>query len=230
MYFSRVIPRNEIWNNTKILSYFQNSYEQHKLVWSFFLGNPENKRDFLYRYELHNGFPVIYIVSKMKPENLHGMWKIESKEYTPYISNGDVLFFSVRVNPVVTRHILDDNGKSIQKRHDIVMEAKFKCRETGKQFNYAEEIQNTGIKWITKQGEKQGFSITPSLLNTITYNRAMFEKRTHSGTQHNVTIGIMEISGQLTVTDSDKFVQMLYSGLGHSKGFGCGLMMVKRLN
>jgi len=38
----------------------------------------------------------------------------------------------------------------------------------------------------------------------------------------------IDFTGELQITDIEKFQHTLFNGLGRSKAFGCGLLMVKR--
>lgn len=39
----------------------------------------------------------------------------------------------------------------------------------------------------------------------------------------------VDFTGELQITDAEKFRHTLFNGLGRAKAFGCGLLMVKRL-
>lgn len=230
MFISRAVPRQDVWNNPEMLELFESSYAIHQAVWGFFLGDPDKERDFLYRYDSKNGEPVVYIVSKTKPVSQRGVWIVDSKEYAPVLSKGDILGFSVRVNPVITRSFTNEKtGKSVHKRHDVVMDYKTKCREDGKPFSYEAAMSEAGTQWLVSRSEKHGFSVHVSSLVVEQYERRVFAKPTESGKKKEAVIATMDLTGVLEVTDSEKFSEMLYSGLGPAKGFGCGLMLVKRM-
>jgi len=46
--------------------------------------------------------------------------------------------------------------------------------------------------------------------------------------QGRITFSTLDFSGILGVTDPGQFRNTLFNGIGPAKGFGCGLMMVKR--
>lgn len=229
MYLSRAVPRQDVWGNPDLLYMFESSYAIHQAVWGFFLGDSDKKRDFLYRYDYKNGVPVVYIVSRDKPFSLRGVWSVESKEYSPCISNGDVLSFSVRVNPVVTRSSVNDKtGKSVHKRHDLVMDYKFRCREEGKPFSYDDAMPAVGTDWLASRGDKFGFSVKAGSVYADSYERRVFEKPAVDGVKREAVIATLDLKGVLEVTDSEAFKEVLFNGIGPAKGFGCGLMLVKR--
>ncbi|MBD9358284.1 type I-E CRISPR-associated protein Cas6/Cse3/CasE [Methylomonas sp. EbA] len=39
----------------------------------------------------------------------------------------------------------------------------------------------------------------------------------------------IDFTGQLQITDVEKFEQALFHGIGRSKAFGCGLLMIRRV-
>ncbi len=230
MFLSRAVPRQDVWSNPEMLDLFESSYAIHQAVWGFFIGDPDKERDFLYRYDSKNGEPVVYIVSKTKPVSQRGVWIVDSKEYAPVLSKGDILGFSVRVNPVITRSFTNEKtGKSVHKRHDVVMDYKTKCREDGKPFSYEAAMSEAGTQWLVSRSEKHGFSVHVSSLVVEQYERRVFAKPTESGKKKEAVIATMDLTGVLEVTDSEKFLEILYSGIGPAKGFGCGLMLVKRM-
>ena len=44
-----------------------------------------------------------------------------------------------------------------------------------------------------------------------------------------ICFSTLDFSGLLTVTAPEKFLSALYGGIGPAKGFGCGLLLVKRV-
>jgi CRISPR system Cascade subunit CasE len=44
----------------------------------------------------------------------------------------------------------------------------------------------------------------------------------------NMKIGVLDFEGVLEVTDPDRFVDAVAQGFGRAKGFGCGLMLIRR--
>jgi CRISPR system Cascade subunit CasE len=42
-----------------------------------------------------------------------------------------------------------------------------------------------------------------------------------------VRLSTLDFDGLLTVADPGRFGELLFSGLGPAKGFGCGLMLIK---
>lgn len=226
MYFSRAMLRSDCCGSAAFFDSVRSTYAVHQMVWGFFHGNPVGNREFLYRFEMRNHEPVVYLVSEEKPVDVRGVWAVSSKEYDPVIAVGDRLSFSVRVNPVVTRIERDAAGEVVRhSRHDVVMDEKVRCRKEGVPFVYAEKMQEAGSRWFAARAEKSGCVVDAGAVQVLGYERQIFEKR--GGKE--VVISTMDLSGVLEVCDPDQFRQVLFSGLGPAKGFGCGLMMVRRV-
>lgn len=47
--------------------------------------------------------------------------------------------------------------------------------------------------------------------------------------KNQIRFSTVDIVGQLEVTDPEKFTEALFNGIGRSKAFGCGLMLIKPL-
>lgn len=199
-------------------------YGLHKIVWSFLADSPDRKRDFLYRHEAQK-FPCFYVVSTRAPVDSSGLWKIETKPYDPRISEGDVFRFTVRVNPVVTRR--DEQGR--HKRHDVVMDGKKSLKAAGKERPEwpppGEMWQGAVAAWLRNRCAKHGFDFTDTDIRVDGYMPTRIYDRKHSAP---VQIATVDIHGRLTVADPTAFRKMLFEGLGPAKGFGCGLMLVRR--
>lgn len=45
---------------------------------------------------------------------------------------------------------------------------------------------------------------------------------------HKSGFSSVDFTGELQITDIEKFQRILFNGLGRSKAFGCGLLMIKR--
>jgi CRISPR system Cascade subunit CasE len=221
--FSRVIPRQDLgWSQVEKFARLD-PYGQHQAMWQLF-DLPSNAARtgtaFLFRHEWHGDLPVFYILSRHIPQDREGSWNIQSKPYRPQLEAGDRLHFKLRVNPVVTR-----NGK----RHDVVMDAKQRLRwrelrpEERPSLNAL--AYEAGTAWLAGRAEKLGFTSVPANLLADGYRTHVV----HSRGRTPICFSTLDLSGMLTVIDSEKFLGTLYSGIGPAKGFGCGLLLVKRM-
>jgi len=197
-------------------------YAAHKLLWSFFPGTPKGTPCPLHRFEA-KPTPRFYVVSESGPADSTGHWEVKSREYDPKLTAGDRLEFAVRVNPVVTRH--DEQGR--QKRHDVVMDAKKALKKEGKEraeWPAPGEIWRQAVTaWLRARCAKHGFDFRDEDIRVDGYMPTRMYKQPKP-----IQITTVEVSGVLTVTEPAVFRDLLLRGLGPAKGFGCGLMLVKR--
>lgn len=199
-----------------------NAYRAHEIVWRLFSDSPERKRDFLFRWEsaVRHTTPVLYVVSERPPVDVHGLFaELRTKEYDPQLESGERLAFRLRANPVVKRR--DENGRQIV--HDVVMDAK--TRDDG-DLNHYDLVQQASVDWLLARSEKAGFVIDPGRVMVERYTRHEFRK-TRGGRR--VVIATVDFDGMLEVSDPERLRATLFEGLGPSKGFGCGLFMVRRV-
>ena len=51
----------------------------------------------------------------------------------------------------------------------------------------------------------------------------------HSKRKGQPQFGILDFLGTIEVTEPDQFLEALHRGFGRAKAFGCGLMLIRRL-
>ena len=230
MYFSRIrlsplaSQSRAFWDE-----YGGDTYPTHELIWKFFADDYDRKRDFLYRYESIAGLPGFYCVSARQPLGFSGIWEIVSKPYDPQLVDGQYLQFDLRANPVKKRSIPGTHGEKERiVRHDVVMAEKkrmgYKDLSPAERPSEQEIVHRAGLAWLMEKGGNHGFAIEAGTVRVGGYRRQSFHKRTES---HPISFSTLEFSGMLRVEDVDLFTRTLFEGIGPSKGFGCGLLMVK---
>ncbi|OAI10238.1 type I-E CRISPR-associated protein Cas6/Cse3/CasE [Methylomonas methanica] len=86
--------------------------------------------------------------------------------------------------------------------------------------------------WMIKQGVRCGFELLagddglPKLQNSTHAWHGLQQKTAKKGEKSGFSS--VDFTGELQITDPDKFRQTLFGGLGRAKAFGCGLLMVRR--
>jgi len=255
MYFSLIRLRRDVTPRDITTLGRTVGYGQHKMIWELFSDDPDRKRDFLYRFESVRGRPTYYTVSERQPVDSKGLWEISAKPYAPKIKQGERLAFKLRANPVQSTkkersaEELDawqrsrvERGlkpnKSIERgwtqkviRHDVVMEAKskigFKNLPPEMRPHVATLIHDAGLEWLEAKSKDFGFTIARSCTRADGYSQHRFHKKRGSKP---IIFSTLEFDGFLTVDDPENFVEnCLFNGMGPAKGFGCGLMLVKRV-
>lgn len=229
MFFSRIRILPNATTSPDFWKIATGPYQIHSMVWDLYADPEKQIRDFLYRVDTVRGKPVIYSVSHRKPVYMGNVWAVETKEYDPVIFKGQRLSFALRANPVRTRWTdPDEEGKRMQKRHDVVMDAKRVIR-AGKgalpaQLRMADLIQNEGVKWLQERASKNGFKIDSQQVLAGAYLQHAF----HQGAKNRqVKLSTIDFNGLLEVSDPPLFRSALMNGIGPAKGFGCGMLMVK---
>ncbi len=85
-------------------------------------------------------------------------------------------------------------------------------------------------KWMIRQGQNHGFSLSKDDNNQCKLQNSAY--RWHSiKADKGIKSGFssVDFTGNLEVTDVDKFTKALFGGIGRAKAFGCGLMLVRRI-
>lgn len=239
MYFSRLrVAPNQLQHFAKQFQY--NHYQLHQLLWQLFRNKPEKERDFLFRQDTDTqGLPVFYLLSKYPPEQVGTTWIIESKPFQPALKAGDLLAFSLRANPVIQAKQQRTEEQALQhaahrkanhlpekitkKRvhHDVVMSLKHALSSAElEHYSQAELEQLAGERWLNQRAANSGFRVHSVIAQG--YQQHHFKKR-------QIKISTLDFEGVLEVTEPELFMQKIYAGLGRSKAFGCGLLMIKRL-
>jgi len=85
-------------------------------------------------------------------------------------------------------------------------------------------IYDVGMKWLIRKGEQHGFSVKQFKVR-IDNDREYYVKPPG---KHVFTLRTLDFEGNLKIVDADQFKKALFKGIGSSKAFGCGMMMIKR--
>lgn len=224
MYISRI----KILPDSDFLGFLQKNntiYDVHQFLWNIFPNDPDKDRDFIYREEKNDDLPTFYIVSKRKPLEMQRGFQIDTKKYDPQISEGDIFSFTLRANPTVAKKV---DGKKNSTNHDISMVAKKEAQNKGLQdeekYNFIEEATKN---WLSEnKANTLGFKLSNSNISVDAYmqNRVYRKKEGKP-----ILFSSVDYSGLLEVTDPKLFKNLLFNGIGKSKAFGCGLMLIRRV-
>ena len=227
LFFSRARLSDETTVKA-LLPLLKSDSSSHSLIWSLFAGHENQGRDFLYR-EADDGW--FYILSSRKPENAHNLFHLdEPKAFAPLLQRGDRLRFSLRANPVIRRRIA---GTRKSRKVDIVMDALHQLTDKHQRADKRHDfIWEVGKTWLASQGEKHGFALEPvdkeeqkNPKITGYHQNRIYKKNA----KEPLSYSSLDFDGVLSVTDPSRFHTVLHNGLGSAKGYGCGLMMIRRL-
>jgi CRISPR system Cascade subunit CasE len=222
MYFSLIRLRRDIQPRDLAVMTKGDGYQIHKLVWNLFSDQPDQPRDFLYRHESVGEWPTFYTVSEREPQDPGGMWDVVPKEYRPKLERGQRLGFTLCVNPIRSKR--DADGR--QHRHDVIMDAKRIQKDRGESIVLPDIVQEHGSRWLMERAEANGFLVQQEHLRVDGYRQHKFFK---GKGRRPISFSTVEMNGMLTVTDPKPFTNCLFTGIGPAKGFGCGLLLVRRV-
>ena len=219
MFLSRITLADRADSDPRFWPIFKEPYRLHQAVWDLFADGPDRRRDFLYRLDLDGRKSQIFTLSARRPQESGPLFRVQTAELSPRLRANERLRFALRVNPVVTR----DHSH----RRDVVMDAKWHLRQQGvprdKWPSDAQLAYQEGLKWLTARAEKHGFSVESGQLLVERYAIERFDKG-----RHRVSLASCDFAGTLKVTDVDRFLESLERGVGPAKGFGFGLMLIRR--
>lgn len=236
MYFSLITPRAG-FERSAARDWLDGAYREHQWLWRFFPSPAGTERDFLFRRRDTSGLPRFYVVSQRAPEPDSDAWHVQSREYNPKVPSRARLGFELRANPVISRK--GDNGAQ---RHDVVMDAKKRLLAARGLTNWAawtpdrittdgqadpppplyEVVHSACAAWLASRAEQHGFTLDESTLNVAAYEQ-------HGGKRGQLRFSTVDLTGELVVTDAERFATTLASGIGRAKAFGCGLLLVRPL-
>lgn len=196
-------------------------YEAHQALWQVFSDSPDRERDFLYRQTDRFDFLT---VSARKPLDTPLLRRVSVKDYSPKLAVGDRLAFSLRFNPVVKRR----NERNRQERIDMVQDERKRLEREGvprqdwpSRLELAEQV---ALSWLTKREPDLGLRVDQSSLMVEAYDQDRFRK---AGGKR-VTLSRLDVRGIAEVMEPQALAETLFRGVGCAKGFGFGLLLVRK--
>ena len=206
-------------------------YGTHQLLWKLF-PDYTGPRPFLFRQEMEDGadgegrckgVPLFYLLSQKTPVALPGLLEVESKPFAPRLDAGEKLAFRLRANPTVSRRV---EGQKHSRRSDVLMHAKSAFAPDQRASQQCKDAMDQAAReWLAGQGEKNGFALLGPPQISGYRQHSLGRKRQGKPIQFS---GV-DYNGTLEVTDTPAFMSLLEQGLGRSKAFGFGMMMIRRL-
>lgn len=186
----------------------------HKLIWSLFDGDPNEKRHFLFREIKKNTF---IILSEKKPhEHSDVFGPIQIKEFEPVFSVGRVFHFSLEAHLSVR----NDQGRRV----DPIAWELSKLPQEEKAWKGDRIVDREVRRWIEGKAKAFGFSLND--LNWSDYHHETISRRGKTKKRDEMRMNIVKYSGILTVNDTEKFMEGYSKGIGRGKAFGCGLLLL----
>ncbi len=252
-YFSLVrisragMHRRELRDELRRLAKLGEAYRDHCLMMKLFPGlqarwdsveQNERERDFVFRLRTASATDPetalhtlsYYVVSQERPRELPDLLRVDCKEYAPKLQAGDRVRFQLRANPSVTQSRGGDASRGghasmEQSRHkpqrDALALAMFAARE-GEERQRA--LTEAASAWLLQRAGAWGVRVDPGALLTDNYTH----HRLHRGSRH-ITFASIDYTGVAEVADPVLLTKAMLEGVGRKRGFGCGLLLVRRL-
>jgi CRISPR system Cascade subunit CasE len=230
MYLSRVRVATEGLDRNALLALMAgDAYGNHQLLWQLF--TDQQKRNFLFRQEIEQeqlspdsdprGLPLFYVLSEEPPTNVPGLLQAETKTLIPKLRQGDRLAYRLRANPTIARK---QAGRDRSVRHDVLMDAKKQCQQAGvtKAADVQAQMNKAASTWLMQRAENAGFELAAEPQISGYRQHAIRRKG------QEIRFSSIDYEGVLTVLAPEQFAEILYRGLGRSRAFGCGLMLIRR--
>ena len=196
----------------------------HRLLWSAFAGDPEQRRDFLWRADGRGCFMVL---SRRPPGDSPLFDRPEIKEFAPELAPGDRLEFKLRTNATVTKKSdeLAANGKPRRRHHDIVMDALRSTPGPERADRRMLLARQAAKSWLEGQGARHGFAVEDCIVEDYSVRALPFHRGARKGQPQ---FGVLDLTGKVSVADPAAFVDKLALGFGRARAYGCGLMLIRR--
>jgi len=147
----------------------------------------------------------ILMLSQEKPKPVAwGNWI--TKEIPDSFLNSTLYYFEITFNPVFRKVQFDEHGNR---------------KKNGKKI----PIKNISAltAWIKSKGHQGGFSFDDIHISNL--DCVLFQKKEHSTNLYRVVV-----TGSLRVTDKEQFTKSFISGIGPSRAFGFGMLLLKPYN
>ena len=227
-WMSRLMARPDIDHRQLVSLGGLDPYGQHQALWRLFSVPSATQRahaEFLFRADQgDDGLPIFYVLSRNELHDAGGLWSSAMKLYAPDIAAGDRFAFKLRANPTVARKLgVDGRGQ----RHDVVMDMKrrlgWQVLPEAERPSLASIAQEAGVAWLCGRSQRLGCEFEQASLRADGYRT--WRQRRGKG----VSFSFLDFEGSLSVTDPSLFCEALYRGVGPAKAFGCGLLMIRRL-
>ncbi len=90
------------------------------------------------------------------------------------------------------------------------------------------QIDTTLENWWKRQGERCGFNLTIDDAGLSKFQNSAYRWHALPAKGKRAGFSSIDLTGELKITDVEKFKTALFNGIGRSKAFGCGLLLIRR--
>ncbi len=187
----------------------------HRLIWSVMSDSHARKRDFLWR---HDGKGRFMVLSARPPKASDLFLPPETKAFEPDLQRGDRLVFLLCANATRSKK----TGRARGQRSDVVMDLLHGLAREDRAGARQGLAEKAGIAWMEVQGQTRGFR--PVRTQVEGYTVLDLARRNN----RRASLGILDLKGEIEITDPATFLPALVQGFGRAKAWGNGLMLIRR--
>lgn len=179
-------------------------YAWHQALWPAFPEADGNRRIFLHRVDSKDTMFQVLLLSGHVPVVLEwGTWEI--KKISENFLSHDFYRFELRANPTIKRVVRKEDGTRKKNGRRTAI-----CKE--------EDLEN----WLTDKASQSGVKIVKESLDISAPVPQIFWRKKKSGRHSKV-----DFKGALKVIEQDLFINAFAKGIGPSKSFGFGMLMLQ---
>ena len=193
------LSRFRIERKEALKHHLASAYALHKLFWQCFPGRPEAERDFLFRCDHQGAALTILMLSSEMPTRCSWAEWDGTKELDITFNAGTFYWFRLRANPT-SRAQASGKLRALTDREDL-------------------------DDWLNRKGKQHGFA----LRTQSEYSNCHLEQFSKSSNGPVVSLNVVDMGGVLCVTDAAAFGEAFRRGIGRGRAFGCGMLLLKRI-
>ena len=168
-----------------------------------------------------------HVVSREEPVAVPGLLHVQSKSYEPVLHGGEPVRFQLRANPSVTRSrggVPGSGGGVRRPQHDVLMLAKREAIRWPAP-EQAAHMDAAASDWLLRRAPGCGLLVEPDSLILNAYTQHRIQRKGSP-----LSFSSIDYTGIARVSDPERLTHALLNGVGRKRGFGCGLLLVRRLD
>ena len=189
--------------------------QQHRMIWSLFTDGAEG-RDFLWRETR----PDQFLILSVRPPRRRREFALDTQPWRLSSEEGARLEFSLRVNATRSAR---QGGRG--RRIDIVFEEMTRHPTAGTLPERRLAAARTAApEWFASRGPASGYFVADPAQDVAVRRYQVMRSRRRSGRP--AIFGVLDLEGELLVTDPGRLASTVATGIGRARAFGCGLVLL----
>jgi len=203
----------------------------HALIWSLFPQDDQTRR-FLYRETARGEY---LILSHVPPIDEAGLWSLESRDYAPDLQVGDRLAFSLRADVQINAPPEGLGEQRQRGRREPLHAAARRLSSTPEAVArdwVAARLERHGAQLLTIPHQHDS-ARDPDMHGVAPREHLRIHLESRLRFAGGSKIGPLQpvlLEGAIEMIRPDVFTTLLANGLGRSRGYGCGLLLLRRLS